>query len=664
MKNFIQFIFSLSFIIISVSCIKPDKKFELSYGAFLYDHGVKFKIYAPHSEKVHLVIFNKKEDENGTEYLMEQFSEGDWTFFLEDAGVGTLYGYRLEGPYNDKNIIVADPYSKAAITQNSWRHIAKSIVMDDTFDWGNNNTWVNIHPKDLIIYEAHVRDMTIHKTSGASSKGSYIGFTEENQNGGIEHLKSMGVNAVQFLPIWDYANFEIPYKKQVDGMYNDWNPYERNHWGYMPTFFMAPESYYASDWTDTPLAWNGTDGLAVNEMKQMVKALHNEGIAVILDVVINHVSNYDWHPLKYIDKSIYFKLDENNNYISQCCGNLLQTDHEKVKQYIIESLKYWMIEYHIDGFRFDQCYLLSSETATEIIQELKSINPGVLIYGEAWSDREAEFSKMGWGSFNAYFRDVLRGDLHNTDIKGFLFGTYRNGESLEDVKSIILGTSLGNKKIYESTGHSINFLEVHDDYCFNDYLRFSTGRNSKDDIINDPMGHINLSDELINMNKLAALILLTSQGVPIIHQGQEWAHSQIISKTNANDPRVGMMDRNPYNKDNETNWVNWLEKNQNRELVNYYQGLIDLRKEYIQFRNAQKFDFKFQGLSEHALGYTIQDRIAVYINGSKLTSVETELPIGDWKLLADHKKIDKNGIRDISGSISIPPTSGMILIRK
>mgnify|MGYP000258722636 FL=1 len=658
MNNLIKIFYTISLIIMISSCMQPVTKLGLSYGAFLRPGGIEFKIYAPNSDKVKLVIFEKVDDESGYEYPMEKLENGDWTYFLKNAPLGTMYGYRLTGPWNDENVIVADPYSKATVTQNNWRHVAKSLVIDASFDW-EGDTWTNIHPRDLIIYETHVRDMTVHKSSNATAKGSYLGFIEKDQNGGIEHLKSLGVNAVQFLPLWDFANFEIPYKQDADGMYNDWNPYERNHWGYMPTFFMAPESYYATDGTNEPLAWNGTDGRAISEMKSMVKSLHKEGMAVILDVVVNHISNYDWHPLKYIDKTVYFKLDKQGDFLSQCCGNLLASDHQPVRDYIIESLKYWMTDYHIDGFRFDQAHLLSAETATFIIDELKKINPNVIIYGEAWNDREAEFSKMGWGSFNAKFRDVLRGDLHNYDEKGFLFGNFRDSESLKNLQSLILGTP----NIYQSSAHAVNFLEVHDDYCFNDYLRMSSGRNSKDDIIQDPMRHIELDGNLLRKNKLGALILLTSQGIPIIHQGQDWAHSQIIAETDAHDPNVGKMDRNPYNKDNETNWVNWLEKEQNKELADYYSGLIDLRRTHTEFRHATKKDFKFQGLADHALGYVIRDRIAVYINGENSTAVETDLPEGKWQLIVNNEEVNLNGMLTVSGEITIPPTSGLILKR-
>ncbi|MGY8788416.1 MAG: alpha-amylase family glycosyl hydrolase [Fidelibacterota bacterium] len=662
MKNKFKILSIVLILILISSCMEPAKKLGLTYGAFIRQNGIEFRLYAPSSEDVNLVIFSNAEDESGKEFPMVKNENGDWMLFLENIGVGTLYGYRLTGPYNDENVIIADPYSKAAVTQNTWRHVAKSLVIDDSYQW-HGDTWKNIHPRDLVIYEAHVRDMTVHPSSGSKEKGSYLGFIENDQKGGIAHLKSMGVNAVQLLPIWEFANVEIPYLENVDGLYNNWNPYARNHWGYMPTFYMAPESYYASDGTDEPKAWNGKDGRAVREMKDMVKSLHREGMAVILDVVVNHISNYDWHPLKYIDKTVYFKLDENENFLSQCCGNLLATDHQPVRDYVIESLKYWMTDYHIDGFRFDQAHLLSPEMATLIKDELTKINPNVIIYGEAWDEREKEFSKLGWGSFNARFRDLLRGDLHNYNDQGFLFRNFRDGESIEDLQSIIMGTISGKKSVYQSPAHAVNFLEVHDDFCFNDYLRLSSGINTKEDIIQDPMKHIEISPKLLKMNKLGALILLTSQGIPIIHQGQEWAHSQIIAETDANDPNVGKMDRNPYNKDNETNWVNWLEKEQNLDLTNYYSDLIKLRRSITELRHANPKDFKFQGLSEMALGYVIRDRIAVYINGENSNAIETELPEGTWRVIADGEKVNINGIREISGTITLPATSGMVLQR-
>ena len=267
------------------------KNTQLSYGAFVFKNSTTFKIHAPKSTHAYLVIFDSPEAEKGTEYEMVKKDNGDFVYELENVGYGTYYGYRLKGRLNDANVIIADPYSKAAVTQNSMSHVAKSLVIDDTYDWGDD-TWIKIDPHDLIIYEMHIRDMTAHPTSTAMQKGTYAGLAEAGQNGGIEHIEAMGVNAVQILPIQDFANFEVPFKDNKAPLYNDWNPYERNHWGYMTAFFFAPESYYASDGTDIPGSWNGRDGRSINEIKDMVKAFHKKDIAVIMDVVYNHCLLY------------------------------------------------------------------------------------------------------------------------------------------------------------------------------------------------------------------------------------------------------------------------------------------------------------------------------------------------------------------------------------
>ena len=659
MKSF--FLLAFPIIFFFSSCRDSTINNTLTYGAFVKKHGIEFRLFAPSSDQVDLIIFKNVEDSIGFAYEMKNVGKGDWKIFVDNLGVGTMYGYRLKGPHNDNRVIIADPYSKAAITQNTWRHIAKTLVIDRAFDW-EGDTWQNVNFTDLVIYEAHLRDMTRHPSSGVKSLGTYKGFVEDNQKGGLAHLKNLGINAVQFLPLWDYANVEIPYKKEVVGMFNDWNPYERNHWGYMPTFFMAPESYYASDGSREDRQWNGKDGRAVNELKTLVKELHKNNISVILDVVINHVSNYDWHPLKFIDKEVYFKLDKNGDYISQCCGNLLDTENKYVRQYIIESLKYWMIEYHIDGFRFDQAHLLSIETAKLISDELKNVNPGVIIYGEAWDNRSREFSEINWGSFNAHFRDVLRGDLHNYNEKGLLFSSYRPNENKKDLKLIISGTPFNEGGMYKSPSHSINFLEVHDDYCFSDFLRLSSGENNKNDIILDKLNHISLSPKLMKMNKLGAFILFTSQGVPLIHQGQEWGHSQIIAQSNVVDVNVSKMDANPYNKDNETNWVNWDELNQNEDLVSFYKRLIKIRKQNTFFRKINYEEVEFFDLNNRfALGYSFDEKMIAFINGDNKNNIRASLPDGIWDLLIS--TVDYNA-KKFEGIINLEPTSGVLLYQK
>ncbi len=646
-----------------MSCIDPAPRYGLSYGAFVQQEGIQFRLLAPSSEMVYLVIFSKFDDNSGIEFPMARTENGIWSYFLKDHGYGTLYGYRLKGEKNDSTIIVADPYSKSAVTQNTWRHVAKSLVIDTNFDW-KGDSWKRINKKDLIIYETHVSDMTKHPSSGSNYPGTYKGFVSDNQVGGIKHLKNLGVNAVQLLPIWDFANVEMPYLETIEGKTNSWNPYERNHWGYMPTFFMAPESYYASDGTSIPNKWNGIDGRAVTELKEMIRVLHKNEIAVFLDVVINHVSNYDYQPLKYIDRSLYFKLKEDGDFQSQCCGNLLDSDNQHVRNYIIESLKYWMVDYHIDGFRFDQANLLSSKTAKLILKELQGINPDVVVYGEAWDNKQTEFSRMSWGSFNDSFRDILRGDLHDFSNKGFLFGTYRPTDNINSLKTIIGGSLLSTGGLYVSSENSINFLEVHDNYSFSDYLRISLDKNHQNEIINDRLEHIRLTPEIKKLNTLGALILFTSQGIPIIHQGQEWAHSKIIAPTKVPDPDVGKMDPNSYNKDNETNWLNWEDAHQNELLVDYYIGLIALRKKYPELRRSTLDKIKFLNIkNELGLGYVIRDNITIFLNGNKSETLNVKLPPGKWLQVANGSKVDLRGFRISEGYVKIQATSGSVYIR-
>jgi len=643
-----------------------SKASPLSYGAFVTKNAITFKIHAPRSTRVHLVIFNLPEDETGVEHGMTKQDNGDFTIELNDAGVGTIYGFRLEGPLNAPDLIIADPYSKAAITQNSMRHVAKSLVVDDTYDW-EDDTWIQIDPHDLIIYEMHVRDMTAHPTSTANQKGTYLGLVEAGQNSGIEHLKSMSVNAVQILPIQDFANFEVPFKDNKAPLYNDWNPYERNHWGYMTTFFFAPESYYASDGTDAPGTWNGKDGRAVNEIKDMVKAFHKAGIAVIMDVVYNHVSNYDWQPLKYIDREMYFRLDKNSNYIANSgCGNDTRSEHPQMRQLILESIKYWMTEYHIDGFRFDLGNMIDAETRQFIIDELKAINPYVILLAEPWGNGydPSGFSDMGWATFNDQFRDGLNGGVSDVEEKGFLFGQYRGQEDQKNLQCLVMGSLREYDGQYIKSDHSVNYLECHDNHTFGDRLRITGGFVDKDEKITNTEKNAFVQDKLLAMNKLGALFLFTSQGITFIHEGQEWARSKVVVETTVPDEYVGKIDHNSYEKDNETNWLNWNEREMNHELVDYYKGLIELRKQYSEFRHSKPEDFEFMDVGEKvAVAYILKDRFVVILNGENEDTLELDIPAGQWNILADEKLVNLENQQLISNKIIVPPSAGIVLKR-
>lgn len=638
----------------------------LSYGAFVKNDGIEFRLYAPKSDKVFLVIFENPEDTNGKEFPMSQEEFGVWTLKIKNAGYGTLYGYRLEGPSNDSSVIIADPYSKAAVTQNSYRHVAKSLVVNTDYDWENDD-WIKIDPRDLIIYEMHLRDMTVHRTSGSDFPGTYKGFIDKNRRGGINHIKDMGVNAVQILPLQDFANVEIHYKDSTVFMYNDWNPYARNHWGYMTTFFLAPESYYATDGTMEPNAWNGASGKAIKEMKDIVKDLHKEGIAVIMDVVYNHISNYDYHPLKYIDKETYFRLDDKGEYIMQSgCGNDCKTENPAMRKLILESVKYWMTEYHVDGFRFDLGYLIDKETRKQILAELRAINPNAIILAEPWGggyDPDG-FSNIGWASFNDKIRNSVKGQNPVNGL-GFIFGRWFGDNDQKSLQRYAMGSLREYYGQYLDISHSVNYLESHDDHTFGDFVRIGSGEVTEHQVITNRINNAKLTVRQLALNKLGALFLFTSQGITFMHQGQEWARSKIIAETDVPDDKIGQIDYNSYNKDNETNWLNWDEKDMNSDLVNYYKGLIQLRKKYPEFRHSKPDDFKFIDVGKQvALAYKLQDKLIVAINGDPINELKIDLPDGDWKVLVNRGRVDLTGNETLSNKLTVKPTSGIVLIMK
>lgn len=650
-----------------LSCT-PKMTQHLSYGAFPTEKNTMFRVHAPSADKLYLVIFSDPAADTGKEFPMIKQPNGDWELTINNVGFGTLYGYRAEGsaPGLDPKVIVADPYSKAAVTQNSYRHVAKSLIVNTDYDW-EDDSWLALPPSDLMIYEMHLKDMTAHPTSGVKAKGTYLGLIEPNQKGGIHHIKDLGVNAVQILPLQDFANFELPFNDTSTDPVNTWNPYARNHWGYMTTFFFAPESYYASDGSATPEAWNGTSGKAVREMKDMVKALHKEGIAVIMDVVYNHVSNYDYHPLKYLGRDLYFRLDANRNYEAKSgCGNDTRTESRAMRKLILESVKYWMTEYHVDGFRFDLGYLIDSDTRAQIISELQKINPNVIILAEPWGGGydPAGFSDQGWASFNDQFRDGLKGSTFDIHDKGFLFGKYRNGDNQDFLKQLVMGSLREFGGHYITSAHSVNYLESHDDLTFGDRLRITGGFVGEHEQITQTHDHTKTVGQLLSMNKLGALYLLTSQGIVFLHEGQEWARSKVIASTSVPDNRIGQIDHNSYEKDNETNWLNWKEKELNKQLVNYYKGLIQLRKTYPAIRKSTPKEYEFFDLGQTvAVGYILKNDLIIVLNGESEKSVSLILPDGQWKILANHSHVDLEGIETVEKEILIRPTSGIVLVK-
>ena len=588
-----------------------------------------------------------------------------------------FYGFKVCIPETPciEDIVCIDPYAKAVTTFNTYFNPRRSIVVKEgNYDW-EGDEWIKNDWLDLIIYEMHVRDMTEHPSSGVTERGTYQGLIEKGKTGGIDYIKNLGVNAVELLPSQEFANIEIPFKDSLNGKFNNWNPYERNHWGYMIAAYFAPESYYSENVRELEWEkWSGKDTKAVTDFKNIVKAFHKEGIAVIMDVVYNHISEYEIGNLKQIDKEYYFRLDGKGNYVQQSgCGNDFRTEAPMARRMIVESVLYWMKEYHIDGFRFDLGKLIDWETIEEIIYEAKKINPNVIFVCEPWGGGydPAGFSVRGWGAWNDQIRNGIKGE-NPFDGHGWIFGKWYGNNNPARIKSYVNGTltkdTLG---LFQKPEHSVNYLESHDGYTLGDFIRLGLGDVRKDSVVKNVDELVKLTPTQLKLNKLAALFLFTSRGITMIHSGQEFARSKVIPfNIPVDDPHKGMIDHNSYEKDNETNYINYEHAKINKDLLNYYKGLIKLRRKYEAFRRADYNEVKFQDYQNfplvcwYLLKYKDEEFKIILNANTKATHVNLASG-GEWDVLVDENIAGINPIRVISEqSLSVPPSSGIVLKKK
>ena len=646
-----------------------DKKL----GAFVENGKTFFRIFTPNAEKVSLVIFDNVKDENGTEYQMTRDENAVWETSLEGEHYGKFYGFLVK--HKDKEpVLCIDPYARAVASYNNYFTPRKSILIkDNNYDW-QNDKWIQRDWSDLIIYEMHVRDMTEHSSSGAKERGTYKGLIEKGRTGGIDYIKNLGVNTVELLPSQEFANIEIPYKQNYRGMFNTWNPYERNHWGYMTAAFFAPEAYYSENVRELkPHVWDGANANAVNDFKNMVKAFHKENIAVIMDVVYNHLSEYEYGNLKEIDKEYYFRLNPDGSYQAVSgCGNDLKTERPMTRRLIVESVLYWMKEYHIDGFRFDLGKLIDWQTIETIIYEAKKINPDVVFVCEPWGGGydPAGFSLRGWGAWNDQIRNGIKGENPVNGL-GWIFGKWYGNNSPQRIKSYVNGTlirdSLG---LFQKSYHSVNYLASHDGYTFGDFIRIGLGDVKPNEIIKNVDKNAKRTSEQLKLNKLGALFLLTSRGIIMIHSGQEFARSKVIPlNVKVDDPQKGMIDHNSYDKDNETNYINYKYAKLNKDLVDYYKGLIELRKEFESFRRAGYSEVRFMDTRDNtfALGYEVKhgdEDFVVLLNADPKNEIVCELPSGNWDIIVNPQKAGVKSLGSASGTLIVEPSSGYVLIKK
>ncbi|TWU08719.1 Glycogen debranching enzyme [Symmachiella macrocystis] len=575
-----------------------DSNFSISRGSpmplgpTLQRHGINFAVFSKHATGVTLVLFVPGEMEPIAEFPLDPHYNRTgqvWHAFVSGVDVGIQYGYRMQGPHDhihkfDYDQVLLDPYARSVSGSSRWGsrhdidhhhdplaeggevHGQHSVVVDGEFDWEfdqplNRPLW------ETIIYEMHVRGMTANKNSGVKHPGTFKGLIDK-----IPYLKELGITAIELLPINEFDESGNWRRNPLTG--------ERlfDYWGYNSIAFFAAKAAYASD--------NGV-GAEVNEFKTMVKAMHDSGIEVILDIVFNHTSEGDERgrtlSFRGIDNSVYYMIDPKTgrHYNYSGCGNTMNCNHPVVRDMILDSLRYWVTEMHVDGFRFDLASILGRGQDGSVLP-----NPPLLeriaadpvlantkIIAEAWDAgglyQVGTFPAWGrWAEWNGKFRD---------DIRSFVKSDAGAVASLATRLS-------GSADLYQGSGrapyHSINFVTSHDGFTMSDLVSYNSKHNESNgergaDGDNDnhswncgaegPTKSAEINKLRRQQVKNMATLLMLSHGVPMLLAGDEFGRTQ-----NGNN--------NAYCQDNTTSWVDWSLAEKNKELLEFFQRLIQFRR--------------------------------------------------------------------------------------
>ncbi len=606
----------------------------------------EFSVWAPDAEAAQLRLYRSASDESAFKIVNMKLSkkEGLWKAAVREDLKGTFYTFSVKrgGGWLDETAGIA----AKAVGVNGMR----GAVID--WDETNPEGWTEdrspeIKPSDIIVYEMHHRDFSIHHTSGIDNKGKYLALTEEgtkNPDGlatGIDHLKELGVTYIQLLPSTDFVT--IDETRLEDNVYN---------WGYDPYNYNAVEGSYSTD------PYNPVT--RIREFKEMVQALHEAGFRVILDVVYNHTSNASATGFERTMPGYFYRLGEDGSFLNASgCGNETASEREMYRKYMIESLEWWMKEYHVDGFRFDLMAIHDMETMNLISERLHAIDPDVVLYGEGWAamapalpDDEIALKVNTHlldriGAFSDNIRDALRGPL-GCENAGFMDGVAGNEENVKfGIAGGVEHPQVTVERWTNNPLQHVSYVSCHDDHCLRDRLEIATKATEK---------------ERLAMVKLAQTAVYTSQGIPFIFNGEEvYRHKQGV--------------KNSYNRPDSINAIDWTYKTKYKDLFDYYAALAAIRKAHPGFclgdaelvREKLSFidtddpcvvAFRISGLE----GIDSAKSLTVILNGSRKT-VDVDIPQGMYLVLAQDGMADAEGVNAYQAvnGISVKPISATIL---
>ena len=599
----------------------------------------QFALFAPNDAKrVTLRIYQQGLDGKAVKTVkMKRTANEQWTATVRGDLMGKFYTF-------DVGLGECPGVFAKAVGVNGKRGAIIDLRATDPEGWAQDRHPVTKTPADLVIYEMHHRDFSIARPD-AQYKGKFLALTEP---WAISHLKELGVNAVHILPSYDYGS--VDETRLGDNKYN---------WGYDPVNYNVPEGGYSTD----PYA----PEVRIREFKQMVKALHDAGIRVILDVVYNHTYDIEHSNFQRTYPDYYYRKTADGQYSNGSgCGNETASDKPMMRKFMLESVKYWIDEYHIDGFRFDLMGVHDIETMNQIRSMVDAIDPTIFIYGEGWSagacaypqeklGMKANIPQMpGIAAFSDEIRDALRGPFSDDRQTAFIGGIAGNEESLKyGIAGCIAHPQIDMTKVNYSTApwateptQMISYVSCHDDMCLVDRLKASIPGITE--------------AELIRLDLLAQTAVFTAQGVPFMLAGEEMLRD-----------KQGV--HNSFESPDEINHIDWSRKATHPEVFAYYKNLIRLRHNHPAFRlgNADlvRKHLEFIDAPEAAVafrlkGYAGRDdwrNIIVILNAGKQPAT-VAIPEGAYTVVCRDGQISESGLGELSGSqATVAPQSALIL---
>ena len=621
-------------------------------GVFWSPEKTTIKIWAPTAQMVELRLY--KDGVRGEAYHktnLQKNENGIWGTILTGDYEGKFYTFRVnDGEWLDE---VPGIYARC-VGANGLRGMIYNPNTTNPEDWVYDNGPRYNSFTEAVIYETHVRDFSIAENSGIKNKGKFLGFTEEGTRSpegvktGIGHLKELGVTHVHLLPVNDYVTVD------------EEKPLEKYNWGYDPMHYNALEGSYATD------PYDGRKRIV--EFKELVKALHSNGIGVILDVVFNHTYYAKESVFNQIVPGYFYRQKEDGSFSNASgCGNELASEREMVRKYIIDTLKYWVEEFHIDGFRFDLMGIHDLKTMQEIRKSLDEIDCGLFLYGEGWAADQSPMPESKRAvkkntsampriaSFNDDFRDALKGNHGDKKSKGFVSGLGLHEEAIKfGITAAVYHPQVNYGYIdtvetawAAEPDQCINYVSCHDNYTLWDKLKQSLPKAT--------------DEELRKRVKLAGALVLTSQGVPLLNAGVDFC-------------RTKGGNGNSYKSPDSVNQIDWSRKNEYIDVFEYFQKLIQLRKNHPAFRmtsaDAIRRDLSF--CAEYKIGvvsYCLDgkqtgdnwSKIFLIFNGNE-EPVELPLPEGRYSVVADGNSINEDGIEHVEDNVVVEPVSLKILV--